>query len=976
MSVVTASGMELRPPSDLVDADTGLAFADYTSLPQTCHSDFQKTFESDVGLCCVFYLAEVLKYNKKLMENRKVLAVTKTHLYVLTPRAEVIRCTALNLIQEVYHCRSTIALKIPDEFDLMLKVTAANKMPDVLSADYLLHVLQSLGRPNLQVYRDVTWLSKSSVVARETCRQTLNLARPSSWQSQAPEAIDRCPWEQLVLRPGFESTWRKIHPSRSKLVWEIREKAEARRNDPAAAAAAAAANASGASSIAVTPAGSDATTFPASSSPANSGRRRSGTNRRASFHFPQAIADDGQSGAPATGGGASAGDQECWSAQALGEGHVEQDTDLFDLIAGSPALLGGVDSIHRYRKKYPHTEHLGAKAPPRLQHRSPVRHNNTQTRASDLRDAEFRHQQQRHMLGQRSGGDADGSDDGQHPHSQQPPLPRGPPPPLPPRAAPPAPHTEHSQMMAVAAGVASKERYPAVASGVSPRFPPTSVASPGSASPARTRGGGAAGELHQETGRPDMEAGEANDFDALDPQMLELAAAASPVPYDVYALRQAIRVMHEREAGIAVDTPTLGYEDARTLPEHHHHGGFSLGDETPPHPLDAHPDRVFSRTGHPTPSAAGVRPSLYSQGAPARDTATPVNRYWVQNDLPGAQTAESAGGSSEPGGGGVGGVEQTSAADLARRYAEATQKPGGGGQAARKAISHVLRTAAALLNIDDAVAGYDDTLRKVARVTPTPKGTRRFADAVSFGTALPGTLTAEDLAAAVAGVADGSGGGAAAAGTPHRSGVFSSQVPADSTPYLAALLDEQERQRLGLDLVCRKLDLLIQSPGGGGGGSPGRSPGAQSLGSRHASMRRSHSPTGTPKEVPFACQGTPGEGDSMGYGTGGPGDLQSPEPAVSAIGTPLLPVPDDARLSKYQKALHRSIRPLNHTPPAAGATRARHNAVSAGKFVSGLERGESPLQMSYASDTKADGKLIPRRLLTKSATPGASVRSA
>ncbi|KAJ9467906.1 hypothetical protein DIPPA_27177 [Diplonema papillatum] len=216
----------LRPPSSLIDPDTGLAIADYSSLPQDCHQPFQKMFETDAGLAALYFLAEVQKFNKSLAQQRRVLCISRHAIFLCTPKAQVLRCTKLQGVKDVYTHGNTFALKVPEEYDLMLNTADTNKHPAPACARYLRHVLEKL-IPHAVFHSDQEWLDvKSSKEARETCKSLLQLARPATYTP--PKALPRefFPWRKLVLLSGFEETLDRVHPKRALLLRELKTELE------------------------------------------------------------------------------------------------------------------------------------------------------------------------------------------------------------------------------------------------------------------------------------------------------------------------------------------------------------------------------------------------------------------------------------------------------------------------------------------------------------------------------------------------------------------------------------------------------------------------------------------------------------------------------------------------------------------------------------------------------------------------------
>ena len=802
--------MDVRPPTELIDPGTGLALADYTSLPQSCHTEFQKLFESDFGLGRVYFFAECFKYNKKLVEQRRVLVLARGEFFVMLPRAEVLRCTSLGKITDVYCLKSVIAFKIPSEYDLMFRITANNKLGAISAAEYLLHAISVL-HPHTNIHRDVQWLNaKHSVAARETVKEALLLNRPDNWRPGTSCQVDRVPWGKVVLLPGFEEVWRKLHPSRSKKVWEIREAAIAEQEAELRAAAIA----RGDDSADPSPVGTDATMSPANSSP----RRRG--SRRGSLHYPAEGFEAGTTtftpGPPSSRGRrASTGPTmyyETVSPQMVNTA-VGGGIGLFDKLASEAPMISNArpgEAAQRFAEKYNPENRKLSRDTQTQEHRP----------AGIIVDV------------------------------AQPPLPKNPPPPLP-------PHERHSNLNRVMESSGVRRGAPVVSEHHSPQFQPMS---------SKTVKHGDSGH-HRGPGDEDG-------LEPLDPGLIEMSAAASPVPYEAQVLQQAIRVMHDREQEMLIDTPRMRYEDAASPPP------ISVQ-------MQNHPDAVIERAAEGK-GTAGVRPENFVSPVLITNPATAI---WNRAQLP-PDTDKDGNKSALPD---MTAPEIDSAAlDLARQYSDATYRPGGGGPAARKAISEMLRSAAALIHIDSAVQDYDSKLQRVAKVTPTPKGHSR------------GPVSVQTLAAYSDPCFDES----TILDDRTFSEVDSTPRKAQPSAYLSSLLDEQERQRLGLDVVCKKLDGLIQSPGG-----------------------RVLEPPPSREHVHTASPSGRWDGEEV-HSAGSP--LHESVP----MGSALLPIPDEARLSKYQRALRSSLRPVNHSPPV-------------------LKRKPRTTRESQANTSE-----IPRRLLT------------
>ena len=227
-SIVTTKGRRSssihgKPPSALLAPGVGLALSDYSTLPITCHSPFQKVLETDVGLGCVLFLAEVQKFNGHFTEQRKILLLTRDALYVCTPKAEILRCTKLSEVTRVYCYGNIIALKIPTEYDIMVRITQSNKYSDISLARYFEYLLKTLC-PEVDIITDQVWLSIKG--GSETARAELKLSQPPKWNPKKPLPIRIFTWKQLVLLEGFGELEKRIHPSRIRLVQAIKDNEE------------------------------------------------------------------------------------------------------------------------------------------------------------------------------------------------------------------------------------------------------------------------------------------------------------------------------------------------------------------------------------------------------------------------------------------------------------------------------------------------------------------------------------------------------------------------------------------------------------------------------------------------------------------------------------------------------------------------------------------------------------------------------
>eukprot|EP00755_Sulcionema_specki_P022524 Sspe_Gene.76732::Locus_47940_Transcript_1_1_Confidence_1.000_Length_1325::g.76732::m.76732 len=224
----------IRGQSELYIPEVGLPIADYSALPTDLHADFQEMYERDVGLVAMHFLAEVFKTNRRGVERRRVVGISQTAIFIHTPKAVVLRCVAISALSQIYVHNDRIALKIPSEYDLLIRVGKSNKHRAEDLVEYMVEAILRLyylaappNAPPVLVHRGQQWLAHKTAEQKKTAKQMLNFHRPKDWVPMRPVHVRVLPWRELALLPGFDAVCRRVLPERREMVLAIKEDIDA-----------------------------------------------------------------------------------------------------------------------------------------------------------------------------------------------------------------------------------------------------------------------------------------------------------------------------------------------------------------------------------------------------------------------------------------------------------------------------------------------------------------------------------------------------------------------------------------------------------------------------------------------------------------------------------------------------------------------------------------------------------------------------
>jgi hypothetical protein len=172
-----------------LDPRSGVALADYTWLPAEYHQAFQSTLETDEGVAAVHFVAEIDRMTKKQYQ-RRVIVASADAVYLCTTTADITRCVLLDRIGSALVCDEWICLAVPNEYDLVFRVTPNNRGKNCHQR-FVLDTLNALIRQATGNTLPIQTLTSIHSLASRT------IERPPNFADQSPVPIDVIRYEDM-----------------------------------------------------------------------------------------------------------------------------------------------------------------------------------------------------------------------------------------------------------------------------------------------------------------------------------------------------------------------------------------------------------------------------------------------------------------------------------------------------------------------------------------------------------------------------------------------------------------------------------------------------------------------------------------------------------------------------------------------------------------------------------------------------------